>query len=233
MTAASTGSFTALAHRCAMALAAAPLHAALAQPAATLDVPQAATADPPVTVVVTRFARRGCEKSLEALWRDMIPVRNRFPGHLGSDIILPSGAFDSSYHMLFRFDHESHYQAWAHSPERAEWLRKVDAMTTGEPQYQYENSLGAWVTLPEQQGRTPEKYKTTTVTWLAIVPLVAGVTLVATPLIAPAPLLVRTAVITGVVVPALSYVVMPPMTWLFRDWLYPPDPVCTAANPAP
>ncbi|MEI7611178.1 MAG: hypothetical protein WCJ64_27650 [Rhodospirillaceae bacterium] len=136
--------------------------------------------------------------------------------------------------MLYRFDSASHYQAWVQSPERAAWLRQLDEMTLGTPQYQYENGLGAWVALPERQGTVPEKYKTTVVTWLAIFPLVAGIAtvtpVVTAPLFGPLPFLANTAIVTGLVVPALSYVVMPPMTWLFRDWLYPPNPACVAAD---
>lgn len=191
-------------------------------------------AGPPVTVVVTRFVKRGCEARFEALWRDMVPVRNAFPGHLGSDFIVPVGAGDSSYHMLYRFDSASHHQAWLRSPERAAWLRRLDALTLGAPQYRYENGLGAWVALPERQGMAPEKYKTTVVTWLAIFPLVAGVasatSAVTAPLFGPLPFLVNTAIVTGLVVPALSYVVMPPLTWAFRDWLYPPDTVCQVSE---
>ena len=32
--------------------------------------------DPPVTVVVTRYVKRGCGVRFEKLWRDMVPVRN-------------------------------------------------------------------------------------------------------------------------------------------------------------
>ncbi|MEI7608634.1 MAG: hypothetical protein WCJ64_14755 [Rhodospirillaceae bacterium] len=37
-------------------------------------------ADPPVTVLVTRYVKRGCEARFAKLWRDMVPVRNAFPG---------------------------------------------------------------------------------------------------------------------------------------------------------
>ena len=193
-------------------------------------------ADPPVTVVVTRYVKRGCEAPFEALWRAMVPVRNAFPGHLGSDFIVPVNPGDSSYHMLYRFDSASHYQAWVRSPERAAWLHQLDELSLRAPQYQYKNGLGAWVALPEQPDKTPEKYKTTAVTWLAIFPLVAGISVatsaITTPILGPLPFLVNTALVTGLVVPALSYVAMPPMTWLFRDWLYPPDPVCQASEPS-
>lgn len=187
---------------------------------------QAGAGDGPVTVVVTRFVKRGCEAAFEEAWRQMLPVRAAFPGHLGSDILQPSGPFDSAYHMLFRFDSVSHYRAWERSPERAAWLPRLTALTSGEPRYQYESGLGAWVVLPDQRNKVPEKYKTTAVTWLAIFPLVAGVSAVTGPWTVALPPLARTAIVTGVVVPALSYVIMPPMTWLFRDWLYPPEPAC-------
>ncbi len=210
---------------------------ARAEPGTAAPVPQPAQSDAaasaPVTVVVMRFVKRGCEARFEQMWRDMIPIRSAFPGHLGSDIIAPATPGERAYHMLFRFDTNRHYQAWVQSPERAAWLHRLDSMTLGEPQYQYENDLGAWVVLPEQQSRVPEKYKTTVVTWLAIFPLVAGISVatsaVTVPLVGPLPFLANIAIVTGLVVPALSYVVMPPMTWLFRDWLYPADPACQAA----
>ena len=189
----------------------------------------AAADDPPTTVVVTRFVRRGCEQVFERLWQQMVPVRARMPGHLGTDFIRPAGPFDGAYHMIYRFDRASHYQAWLHSPEREVWLKRVDAVTEGQPSYQFVNGLEAWVTPPGRAGGPlPAKYKTTVVTWLAIFPLVLGIGAAVNPLAAGLSVVTRTALVTAIVVPALGYLVMPPMTWLFQDWLYPPAPACPA-----
>ena len=64
--------------------------------------------DPPYTVVVTRYARRGCEAVFETLWQQMVAVRGGFPGQLSSDFIRPPGGPGGPYHMIYRFDHLSH-----------------------------------------------------------------------------------------------------------------------------
>lgn len=197
-------------------------------PAAASAVPPADGADTPVTVVVVRHARRGCTAVFEKLIRDTFEVRNRTPGHLSTDFLRPSDPGSTAYTIIFKFDRLSHYQLWLDSAERAVWLERMAKYTEGPPQYQYHTGLEAWVTLPDEPGfRSPEKYKTVAVTWLAIFPLVLGVSSLVGPVVSGWPAAAATALTTGIVVPVLGYGVMPVMSWAFRDWLYPQEPGCT------
>ncbi|MBI1208009.1 MAG: hypothetical protein GC191_12065 [Azospirillum sp.] len=205
----------------------APSQAAPSQAAPSQAAPSQSSEDPPLSIVVTRYPKRGCEMVLEELWQQLAPVRGGYPGHLSSDFIRPAGRAGGGYHMIYRFDHASHYQAWLDSAERAAWLARLDRVTEGKPEYQHVTGLEAWVTPSgRSDGRLPERYKTTAVTWLAIFPLVLGVGAAVNPLTVGFSTFARTALVTGIVVPAMGYLVMPAMTWVFQDWLYPPAPQC-------
>jgi len=207
-------------------LAAAP---AFAQ-APPIPDPRETGDDPPITIVVTRVAKRGCEAMFEALNQQTFIARKAVPGHLATDFLRPSSPQNPTYHLIFRFDHTSNYVKWLNSPERAQWLARLDAITEGGPHYQVLPGPEAWVTPSAPDSGAPPKYKTATVTWLAIYPLVLASAAVVAPFTLGASTLVRTALVTLIVVPAMTYVVMPPMTGLFHDWLYPPAPECAGAK---
>ena len=59
------------------------------------------------------------------------------------------------------------------------------------------------------------------VTWLAVYPLITLILLLAGPVLSMLPMLVRTLVLTAVMVTLMTYVNMPRMTRLFSFWLYP------------
>lgn len=213
-------------------LAAAPAAAQAPAVPTTLvpELPVTAGDDPPVTVVVTRVAKRGCEVAFEALNQQTFAARNAIPGHLSTEFLRPASADDPTYRIIFRFDHTSNYAKWLNSPDRTRWLSRLDALTEGNPRYQIHPGLEAWVT-PSEPAETshPPKYKTAIVTWIAIYPLVLGSIAAVAPFTVGASTALRTAAVTLIVVPAMTYVVMPPLTALFRDWLYPIAPECRAA----
>ena len=59
------------------------------------------------------------------------------------------------------------------------------------------------------------------VTWLAVFPLITAILLLFGPLLGLLPMLVRTLVLSGVMVTLMTYVIMPRITRLFSFWLYP------------
>jgi antibiotic biosynthesis monooxygenase (ABM) superfamily enzyme len=78
--------------------------------------------------------------------------------------------------------------------------------------------LETWFTLPSKPGEpAPPRYKMVVVTWLAVFPLITAILLLFGPLLSQLPMLLRTLVLTGVMVTMMTYVVMP----LVSLWLYP------------
>ena len=64
----------------------------------------------PLTVVVTWRVRRGREREFEAWRHEMAATALRFPGHMGIDVMRPSGD-DPEYVVIFRFDTYAHLRA--------------------------------------------------------------------------------------------------------------------------
>ena len=78
----------------------------------------------PLTVVVTWRVRKGRETEFEAWRHDISAAALKFPGHMGVNVILPSGSM-REYVVVFRFDTYEHLRAWQESDIRQElWLYK-------------------------------------------------------------------------------------------------------------
>jgi antibiotic biosynthesis monooxygenase (ABM) superfamily enzyme len=73
-----------------------------------------------------------------------------------------------------------------------------------------------------EQSINPRRGRMTVVTWIGIFPAVSVYERVVIWIMPPGtPTLLRIAVITALVVPTMSYLVIPQLTRLFKKWLYP------------
>ena len=178
--------------------------------------------NPPVTAVASRRVKRGREREFEEWLSGILAAANEFPGYLGSEILRPGDApGDDEYRIVFRFDRASNMRAWEKSEERRRWLDKMDPLVH-EENVQVLTGLETWFTLPSKPGEpSPPRYKMALVTWLAVFPLISLIFALFGPLLSQLPTLLRTLVLTAVMVSLMTYVIMPRMTRLFSFWLYP------------
>lgn len=80
--------------------------------------------------------------------------------------------------------------------------------------------LEAWCAMPLiPAGQTPVRWKMACVTWLAIFPTVSLLLGLVAPWLEGLPFLARTAVITGLAVPVMTWILLPCLVRLFRPWL--------------
>jgi len=178
--------------------------------------------DPPATAVASRRVKPGRERKFEEWAHDIFSAANKFPGYLGSDVFRPSGPKDDEYRIIFRFDHESNLHTWETSEERRRWLRRVRPLLKEEEKVSVLTGLETWFTLPARFAEPPPpRYKMAMVTWLAVFPLITAIFLALGPLLNQLPLMLRSLVLTVIMVSLMTYVVMPRMTRLFSFWLYP------------
>ena len=89
--------------------------------------------------------------------------------------------------------------------------------------------LETWFTLPgEEVPIPPPPWKMALISGLAIYPLVTLINLFLVPFLEhehlPLPLPLRTLVMTTILIPTMTWVVMPRMAKLFWRWLYPGVP---------
>ena len=179
-------------------------------------------ADGPVSVVVTRRIKPGCERAYEELVKGIHEAIKGFDGYLGSHILRPSSPDHPEYRIIFRFDTTKHLRTWEVSAERREWLERMSGLLVGTPVYQALSGLETWFTLPGGGPIVPPpRYKMMLVTWLAVFPLLTAFNYAFQPVFQGMPIWLRVLVGTALVIPLMTYVVMPRMTRLFKAWLYP------------
>jgi uncharacterized protein len=185
----------------------------------------ASTSAAPVTVMVTRRVRNGRAAEFERLMSGMQATAAQFPGHMGGFLIPPDVPENGCYRTLFAFDNEAHLQAWTHSAERSEWLARIAAVTHGDSALRILNGLETWFALPASRTQAPPpRWKMALVTWSGIFPLVLLSSLTVNPRLGPLPhpaLVVFVA--TGLIVTAMTWLVMPTLVRLLAAWLYPAE----------
>jgi len=184
--------------------------------------------DPPVTVVISRKVKPGCKKAFEKFISGITASAMTFEGHLGTNIFRPSSPTDHEYRIIFKFDRASNLKIWEESECRHQWLARAESLRLEPARIRIITGLETWFTLPAspQKINPPPRYKMATVTLLALFPSIQIANLTLAPLLEllPLPLLVRSLIITAILVLLMTYVLMPRMTKLFSRWLYPKRP---------
>jgi antibiotic biosynthesis monooxygenase (ABM) superfamily enzyme len=178
----------------------------------------------PVTIVFARDVKPDRVDEFEQWVKDIREVVRQFEGYQGMDVIRPGDHAHPEYVIVLRFDDYPCLRAWMASPEREEWVQKSKPLTIGETFIQEAHGFEPWFTLPEHHHapNPPAKYKMAALTILAIYPLLMIVSTVLGYLlngIVPRPLIILMTVL--ILVPLMTYYVMPWVTGLFRGWLYP------------
>ncbi len=178
--------------------------------------------DPPITAVASRQVKPGREREFEEWVHGILAAANKFPGYLGSEVFRPNRPEDDEYRIVFRFDRESNLHAWEISEERHRWLKRVRPLLKEEEKVSVLTGLETWFTLPSKPAEPPPpRYKMAVVTWLAVFPLMTTIFLALGSVLNGFPLLLRSLVLTAIMVTLMTYVLMPQMTRLFSFWLYP------------
>jgi len=107
----------------------------------------------PVTYIVTRRVKPGCEAEYETWLAGINREALQFPGHLGINVIKPADRAHPEYVILFRFDCYANLRRCEESDVRREWLARSNHLTEGEPQFQRVTGLEVWFTPPPGQAR--------------------------------------------------------------------------------
>lgn len=177
----------------------------------------------PVTALIARVVRPEYLQEFEQWITGMNQIARNFEGFLGVNVIRPHDTAHPEYVIVVRFDEYTHLKAFMTSAEREEYLKKSERLTIGELTVQEMQGFESFFTLPDRsgiQGR-PAMYKMAILTILALYPPLLGLSTLFTALFHgfPRPLLILITLV--VLVPIMTYFIMPWVTSLFRFWLYP------------
>lgn len=172
----------------------------------------------PATVVFTWDVTPGREAEFEAWAHQINEAATEFPGHRGATWLRAEGS-RHRYYTVLGFADEDRMTTWMESDERDEWLKRLDGIAS--EHRHHTTGLETWFSLPGDAVPPPSRLKMVAVTLVAVYPL----SLLFQGLIAPWtqgwPLLLRAAMFPIVVVPTLTYALMPGLSRLMRAWLYP------------
>jgi antibiotic biosynthesis monooxygenase (ABM) superfamily enzyme len=173
----------------------------------------------PVIRVVHSRAKDGCHAAYEALILGMFESMKHFPGFLGSELLPPLAKSDE-YQVIVKFSSQKYLDHWDVSSQRQMWHARFRPLLAADPEYHLLTGLEAWFSLPEiPAGKKPPRNKMALITWLGIWPTASVFLYFLAPYMEPLPYLLRTAIVTGLVVITMTYLLMPRLVQVFRAWL--------------
>ncbi len=189
----------------------------------------------PITVIVTRTAKKGKIKEFEDWMDGIVHESLKFEGHLGVDVIRPVEQSKPEYVIIFRFNTLNNLLKWERSQARKEWLEKSRDVVEGEARVQKLTGLEFWFT-PHSADRTegeadnneasvqpvniPPRYKMAIVTAGIVFVLLNTLIPQIQQLTAPLPLLLSSLLGVIIMVFLMTYLIMPSVTRLLKPWLY-------------
>jgi len=178
---------------------------------------------PAGVVAITRYVKPGSESVFEEVVRGVILAASTFPGYAGGEVLYPTTK-RGAWQLILRFDTLVHLQEWEESPICQGWIARADALTIGAPKVLRINGLEAWFVLPEvPNALPPPKWKTAIVSAIGIYPVISLMPILLKPITNGLPAWLATLVSIAIMMPLMTWVIMPQVTRLFKPWLYPPE----------
>lgn len=189
----------------------------------------------PITVIVTRTAKKGRIKEFEEWMDGIVHESLKFEGHLGVDVIRPVEKSKPEYVIIFRFNTLNNLLKWERSQVRKEWLEKSKDLVEGEDKVQKLTGLEFWFTprtthltqgeansneASGQPVNLPPRYKMAIVTTGIVFVLLNTLIPQIEQLTVPLPLVLSSLLGVIIMVFLMTYLIMPSVTRLLKPWLY-------------
>lgn len=180
-------------------------------------------AAPSVTVTVTRRALPGRHAEMAAWVQAGQRLASGFPGFLGAGHVRP-GPDSQDWHMLYRFADEPALTSWQASGEREWWLASAVGLVQ-ETHVEKRTGIEGW--FDEPLGRVvsrsvpagPPRWKQAVVIFLSFLPTNLAAQALLLPWIGDWPLVLRVLTLTAVLIPIMTYLVLPFVTRRLQWWL--------------
>lgn len=176
--------------------------------------------DTPVTIIVKRRPKFERVKEFEAVMHETVKDSMTFTGHLGTNILRPTKVGDY-YRIVFKFDSMRNYLAWESSDIRQKWLKRYAEVEQGEQEMEILSGLETWFTMPGEEALVPPpRYKMMIIVFISIFPSSALLAYCLRPFITEMHIVAQSAIMSLILVPLMTYTVMPLTAKLFHRWLH-------------
>ncbi|HIK18562.1 MAG TPA: antibiotic biosynthesis monooxygenase [Leptolyngbyaceae cyanobacterium M33_DOE_097] len=174
-----------------------------------------------VTAVISHIVRPGREQGYEEWFHGIAAAARKFKGHLGVSTIRPNDQAHPEYVVMLKFDRYDNLKTWLESDIRRQWLERLQPLIEQPETVQTLTGLETWFALPKRLRQPPPRYKMAIVTWVGVQIVTSLTSYFLESSFASLPRFINLAVSNVIVVIALTYFVMPQLTRLFNQWLYP------------
>lgn len=176
-----------------------------------------------VTLVIQHHVKPKLAPDYESWLKEIAQQAQRFPGHMGVNIVRPNGP-SSTYTMVLRFDSHAHLLAWIGSETRQKLLEQASPFLMADEELEITTGLEYWLTPPADKPLRARPYKQFLVTLSAIYPLTQLIPWLLSPLLQSEPLQRSPAagglIVVTVIVFLMVYVIMPRYSRLVAKWLF-------------
>jgi hypothetical protein len=176
----------------------------------------------PVTIVVRRKVKSGCENDYEA-WLERLTrgAAERFQGYLGAEFHRPASS-GGEYRSVFRFDSVDNLDVFERSDFRAAMLAEAAPMFAADAAWERMTGLEFWFD-PPPGTKVPQTspHRMALVLVAVVFTLVLILNLTLGPFMTGWPLALRVLVTVCIQVGLMTYVIMPRLTPLIARFIYP------------
>ena len=177
----------------------------------------------PIHIAITRKIKPGCEATFQAALKEFFTTSFAHIGVQGASMLVPPpGSPSPEFGILRTFANERERDNFYASPMFKAWEERIKPLVEGEPVYRQLNGLEAWFRSPQNP---PPRWKMALLTWLAVWPVSMAVPAALNPLFGQrVSKVIFAGAVAGGIVLILTWVAMPLLVKLAKDWLYPNNP---------
>jgi len=176
-----------------------------------------------VTVSIARKVKKGAEQQYEDWLHRLSEVATKFPGHQGVHILKPSAQTGGDYVLIVGFNSYAHQKEWEESEQRQRFLDELDEkeLIEGNTKIKKVSGLEFWFTLPEvPSSAAPNRHKMALVLMVVVFSLLVTINQLFAPWLSPLTPTLKLAIMVVGQVLLMTYLVMPAVTRLLKNWLY-------------
>lgn len=174
----------------------------------------------PVSTRVSRTVPATKVADFEPLLREIIAAARGFDGHLGVDVLRPDGG--GVYEIIFRYRNRAEHDAWMTSEQRRQLVTRIDRLLDDGSAADVRTVDGweCWFVTPGYAPPAPpRRWKIAVITFAALYPLLLVLITILRRVIGGWPLPLTMLVTLGLVVPLMTWLIMPLLTVRLGPWL--------------
>jgi uncharacterized protein len=177
----------------------------------------------PVSTQAIRVIKKGQEAAFEAALRDFFKKAKPIPGQLSVSVVRPLvGSTSREWGILRTFESDRHRDDFFSSGLFREFDAYVAQFTEGPYRIQQVSGLETWFTVPGARSIVPPpRWKMASVTFIGVYVTSNAIGLLIGAHVRGLMPWLASAIVMGVTVVVLTWVVMPLLARFFRTWLYP------------